>query len=47
MTSLNSIKDKEQRKRYYCNILVVGGGGNLQKLNEEIILRLNTRLGFS
>jgi actin-related protein len=47
MTSLNSIKDKEQRKRYYSNILIIGGGGQLQKLNEEIIMKLNTRLGFS
>jgi len=47
LTSLNSIKDKEQRRRYYSNILIVGGGGHMQKLNEEIISKLNTRLGFS
>jgi actin-related protein len=47
LIALNSIKDKEQRKRYYSNILIVGGGGQLQKLNEEIMLKLNTRLGFS
>lgn len=46
LTALNSIKDKEQRRRYYSNILIVGGGGHLQKLNEEIIAKLNARLGF-
>lgn len=44
---MNSIKDKDQRRRYYSNLLIVGGGGHLQKLNEEIIVKLNARLGFS
>ena len=44
MASLLSIKDKDIRRKFSSNILVIGGGAHLPKLTEEIILRVNRRI---
>ena len=41
--SLLSIKDVEMRRKFLTNVLVVGGGGMLPQLPEELIKRLSAR----
>lgn len=41
--SIMAIKDIEMRKKFMGNILIIGGGGILPQLPEELIKRLTTR----
>ena len=41
--SLMSIKDIEMRKKFLTNILVVGGGGMLPQLPDELVRRISIK----
>ena len=39
--SINSIKDFEARKKFLGNILIIGGGGLVPQLSQELLIKLN------